>query len=297
MENGLNLAASEKIKSLFNKISSNPLKAYGLGAGTTMLLQSSSATSVMCMGFVDIKFMTYKQAAAFVLGARFGTTITGILVSFSTFSITPLFMAFAFIGICMMLFVKKPLLKNIGTVIAGFGTLFAGMQLMADAISRHGELSEFFISIFQAIDLPLLLIVIGTLFTGIIQSSSATNGLLITLLTSNTLDVEQAIFLSIGATVGTCVTSLLACIGTGKDARKTAIFNIFSAIVGVVIVGTPICIFKKGIVTFLSLITSSRIWQLSVFCALYGFISSMVCLIALSPLCRIVSFLTEKSTD
>ena len=297
MENGLSLAASAKIKTFFNKINSNPLKAYGLGAGTTMVLQSSSATSVMSMGFVEINFMTYKQAAAFVLGARFGTTITGILVSFSTFSITPIFMALAFFGICMMLFFKKPIIKNIGTVIAGFGTLFAGIQLMSDAISRHGELSDFFISMFQTIDLPLLLITIGALFTGIIQSSSATNGLLITLLMSGTLDISQAIFLSIGATIGTCVTGLLACIGTRKEARKVALFNIFTAIVGAVVVGTPICVFKKGTLYLLSRIASSQVWQLSFFSAGYGFISSVVCLIALSPLCRIVSLLTEKTSE
>ena len=293
---GLEKSTSKSIQTLFGKINNNSVASYGLGVGATAIIQSSSATSVMSMGLVGAGIMSVHQASAFVLGARLGTTITGILVSLSSFKITPLLMTLAFFGICVVLFVKNESAISIGYIFAGLGILFAGMDIMSNAISNHEDISVFFINLFKAIDFPLLLILVGMVFTSIIQSSSATSGILITLISAGTLEVSQAIFISIGASVGTCITGILAGIGSNGNARKVAVFNVITALIGAFTVGMLVWILKKPIVNGLSFLIPSPQWQLSVFTVIYSLFASLICLPFVKQINKFISLFVGKKT-
>ncbi len=293
MGDGLSKSSAKSIRSLFNKVSNNRLASYGIGAGATAIVQSSAATTVMSMGLVGAGIMSATQASAFVLGARLGTTATGILVSLSSISITPVLMAMAFVGICLVLFVNNDGVKAVGYVIGGLGVLFAGMKIMTQSITEQAQISAFFIGLFNAIDFPLLLVLVGAVFTAIIQSSSATTGILITLINAGTLDVSQGIFIVIGATIGTCFTALIASLGTDKEAQKIAVFNVFTAIIGAILIGGLIWALKKYVVILLSFIGSPQ-WELSLFGVFYSLLASLVCLPFITPLQRLLSKLIKE---
>lgn len=293
MGDGLSKGSGKSIRALFNKVSNNRIASYGIGAGATAIVQSSAATTVMSMGLVGAGIMSVTQASAFVLGARLGTTVTGILVSLSSISITPVLMAFAFVGICLILFVNNETAKAIGYVIGGLGVLFAGMKIMTQSITEQEQISLFFINLFNAIDFPLLLVVVGALFTGIIQSSSATTGILITLINAGTLQVSQAVFILIGATIGTCVTSLIASLGAEREAKKIALFNVLTAILGAAVIGGLVWIFRPFVVKLLSYIGAPE-WELSLFGVFYSLIASLACLPFITPLQKILSKIVKE---
>ncbi len=293
MGDGLSKGSAKSIRALFNKISDNKFASYGIGAGATAIVQSSSATSVMGMGLVGAGIMSTAQASAFVLGARLGTTVTGILVSLSSVSITPVLMALAFVGICLILFVNNETARAIGYVVGGLGVLFAGMKIMTQSIAEQEQISLFFIDLFKAIDFPLLLAVVGALFTGIIQSSSATTGILITLINAGTLQVSQAVFILIGATIGTCVTSLIAALGSDREAKKVALFNVLTACIGAIVVGGLVWILRPFVVLGLSYIGAPE-WELSLFGVVYSLVASLICLPLISPLQKLLSKVVKE---
>lgn len=298
MGDGLGKGSNRGLRALFGRISNNPFASYGLGAGATAIVQSSAATTVMSMGLVNAGIMSLYQAGAFVLGARLGTTATGILVSLSSISIIPVLMALAFVGVCLMLFVKSDRAIAIGYILTGLGVLFAGMEIMKSAISDQEDISNFFVNLFNAIDFPLLLVLVGAAFTALLQSSSATTGILITLISSGTLQVSQALFILIGATVGTCVTALIAGFGAGVDAKRVAVFNVLTAIVGVIVVGGLVWIFRTPVSNALSAVIASPEWQLSLFGVVYSLVSSALCLPLIKPLGKLVTLMVrDKKPD
>ncbi len=294
MGEGLGKGGNKGIRSLFGKISDNRLASYALGAGSTAIVQSSAATTVMSMGLVNAGIMSVAQASAFVLGARLGTTITGILVSLSSISVTEVLMAMAFVGICLILFVKRnDRAVAIGFVLCGLGVLFAGMKIMKGAILDEPEMQSFFVRMFEAIDFPLLLVVVGAAFTALIQSSSATAGIVITLIGAGTLNMSQAMFLTIGATVGTCGTALLAGIGAGTNAKRVAVFNLLTAIVGVLTVGALVWGIRPYVVKFFALWIPQQEWQVSVFGVFYSLLASLICLPFVKPLDKLVALIVR----
>lgn len=294
MGDGLGKGSNRGLRALFDRISDNPFASYGLGAGATAIVQSSAATTVMSMGLVNAGIMTLAQAGAFVLGARLGTTITGILVSLSSISIIPVFMALAFVGMCLMLFVKNDRAAAIGYILTGLGVLFAGMEIMKGAISDQEDISGFFVRLFNAIDFPLLLVLVGAAFTALLQSSSATTGILITLISSGTLQVSQALFILIGATVGTCVTALIAGVGAGVNAKRVAVFNLVTAVFGAIVVGGFVWIFRSPVADGLSRLIRSPEWQLSVFGVLYSLVSSALMLPLIKPIGKLVTLMVRE---
>ncbi len=297
MGDGLGKGSNRGLRALFKRISDNPLASYGLGVGATAIVQSSAATTVMSMGLVNAGIMTLAQAAAFVLGARVGTTATGILVSLSSFSIIPVFMALAFVGMCLIIFVKSDRAAAIAYVLTGLGVLFAGMEIMKYAISNQQDIADFFVNLFNTIDFPLLLVVVGAVFTALLQSSSATTGILITLISAGTLQVSQALFILIGATIGTCVTALIAGIGAGVNAKRVAVFNVFTSLVGALVVGGLVWIFRDAVAKMLARAISSSEWQLSVFGVLYSLVSSALCLPLIRPLGKLVKLIVRDRRD
>ena len=236
MSNGLEAAAGNKMKRILERLTANRILGVLVGAGITAVIQSSSATTVMVVGFVNSGMMTLQQAVWIIMGANIGTTITGQLIALDIGAIAPLF---AFIGVAMIVFLKKEKLHHFGKIIAGLGILFIGMDMMSAAMMPLRE-SEAFISLMTQFSNPVLGILAGAIFTAIIQSSSASVGILQALASSGVIGLPQAVYVLFGQNIGTCITAVLAAIGTGRNAKRTTIIHLSFNIIGT-IVFTIIC--------------------------------------------------------
>ncbi|MBE6132642.1 MAG: Na/Pi cotransporter family protein [Erysipelotrichaceae bacterium] len=240
MSEGLEKGAGGGLKKLLAKISNNRFLGVGIGAGTTAIIQSSSATTVMVIGLVNAGVITLFQAISVIMGANIGTTVTGLIVALSgqkgAISFSDIAIIMAFVGV-MMMFVKKDKVKLIGSIICGLGVIFVGLDIMSGALdaSNNPEIISLFQNIFSAIDFPLLLILFGALFTALIQSSSAATGIIIVMAGGGIIPVETALFIVLGTNIGTCVTALLACLGTGTNAKRTAFIHFTFNLIGTII--------------------------------------------------------------
>jgi len=234
MGDGLEKGAGKGLKKLLAKISNNRIAGVGIGAAVTAIIQSSSATSVMVIGLVNAGVMTLLQAASIIMGANIGTTVTGLIVALSgskgAISFSDIAILLAFVGV-MMMFVKKERIKLIGSILGGLGIIFVGLDIMSGSLDGEA-ISQFFKGIFEVVDFPLLLIVIGAIFTAVIQSSSAATGIVIVMAGSGVISVQSALFIVLGSNIGTCVTALLACIGTGTNAKRTAFVHFIFNVIG-----------------------------------------------------------------
>ena len=239
MSAGLKKAGGKGIKKLIKSTQNNGVACLGIGAGVTALIQSSAATSVMAIGFVSAGIMTVFQAVCIALGAFLGTTVTGILASLSSFNVSEYFVVLAFIGVVLMFF-KKELIKNIGEICAGLGLLFFGLATMKSSIMDSATLLNGIKDLFTHVDFPPLLMLIGALFTALVQSSSATTGVAIVLLGTGAITTESGFYLVIGATIGTMITTVIATIGTNVNPKRFAlsiiIIRILSALAALAII-------------------------------------------------------------
>ncbi|MBE7100944.1 MAG: Na/Pi cotransporter family protein [Clostridiales bacterium] len=275
---GLEKSAGGGLKKLLGKISGNRFAGVGVGAGVTAIIQSSSATSVMAIGFVNAGIMTLFQATAIIMGANIGTTITGVIVAFSYLKIVKLAVAaLAFVGV-MMTFLKTEKVKQIGGILCGFGLIFVGLDVMGGAFDNYPEITEFFQKLFQKVDFPLLLVVLGAIFTAIIQSSSAATGIFITMVGVGALGLENALFLVLGSNIGTCITAVIASIGTSENAKRTALIHLSFNVIGSIIFTVIIWIFKSQAVDLLQSFTSSGEMQLAWFHVIFNVTTTLVLL-------------------
>ncbi len=240
---GLEKSAGKGMKGLLGKISNNRLAGVGIGAGVTAIIQSSSATSVMAIGFVNAGIMSLTQATSIVMGASIGTTITGVIVSLKSLGISDYLSLLAFVGV-MMTFFKSDKVKQIGGILCGFGLIFVGLDLMGSAFDNNAQIVNFFSNMFTKISFPLLLLICGTVFTAIIQSSSAATGIFITMVGVGALTIENALFLVLGANIGTTVTGALAAIGASENAKRTAFINFAFKAIGSTIFTILLWFFK-----------------------------------------------------
>ena len=231
MSNGLELAAGNKMKSILEKLTSNRILGVLVGALVTAVIQSSSATTVMVVGFVNSGLMSLTSAVWVIMGANIGTTITGQLIAINITALAPLF---AFIGVAMIVFFKSKKLDAIGTVIGGLGILFIGMETMSKAMVPLRTMPEF-VGLISKFQNPLIGIIVGALFTALIQSSSASVGILQALAKSDVMTLSSSIYVLFGQNIGTCITSVLASIGTSKNAKRTTIIHLSFNIIGTVI--------------------------------------------------------------
>lgn len=237
MSGGLEAAAGDRMKQILEKLTSNRLLGVLVGAGITAVIQSSSATTVMVVGFVNAGMMNLRQAVWIIMGANIGTTITGQLVALDIGAIAPLI---AFIGVAMIVFVKKPMSHYVGAIFAGLGILFIGMDMMSAAMLPLRD-EPAFVSLMTSFSNPLLGIAAGTIFTAVIQSSSASVGILQALARSGLIGLDGAVFVLFGQNIGTCITAVLASIGTGREAKQTTIIHLSFNLIGTAIF-TIICL-------------------------------------------------------
>ena len=237
MSNGLEAAAGNRMKKILEKLTANRFLGVVVGAVITAVIQSSSATTVMVVGFVNSGMMTLQQAVWIIMGANVGTTITGQLIALDVGAIAPLF---AFIGVAFIVFLKNEKLHHYGKIIAGLGILFIGMDMMSAAMVPLRE-SETFVNIITRFSNPVLGILAGAIFTAIIQSSSASVGILQALASGGVIGLPQAVYVLFGQNIGTCITAVLASIGTSRVAKRTTIIHLLFNIIGTTLF-TIICI-------------------------------------------------------
>lgn len=243
MGDSLEMVAGNEIKRMFAKISNKKLIGVGIGTVTTAVVQSSAAIIVMSMGFVNSGLMSLTQAITISYGANIGTCVTALIVAvgvggFADVQLTVIFAALAGVGALMIMFTKKDKVKKIGGIITGLGMIFVGLSVMTSSMSIFSQSDK--ISAFLAkISNPALLLLFGILFTALIQSSSAVSGIVITMVASvpALLKFDQALYIILGSNIGTCITSLIAAIGTNTNAKRAAVINVFYKTVGVIIFG------------------------------------------------------------
>ena len=204
--NGLEEAAGNKLKKILENLTANRFIAILTGAIITALIQSSSATTVMVVGFVNARMMTLRQAVWIIMGANIGTTITGQLIALDIGAVAPLL---AFVGVFLIYFVKNEHLKPIGMILAGLGILFIGMGNMSSAMAPLRE-SKLFIDLLTNFSNPVIGILVGAIFTAVIQSSSASVGILQALAASGLIHLNEAVFVLFGQNIGTCITAIIA---------------------------------------------------------------------------------------
>ena len=224
MSSGLKKSTGPSLKKLLKKIRNNRFACFGIGTTVTMLVQSSAATGVMAIGFIAAGTMTVFQGVNIILGAYVGTTITGLLAALSSVKIAKYFVIVAAIGVILMFF-KKEHVRNIGEILAGLGLLFFGLNTMSGVLSEetgNPQLVKMVQDFFSAVNFPLLLVLIGAVVTILVQSSSASVSIVVSL-TGSVIGFEQAIFLVLGATIGTVFTLLLATIGGNVNVKRTGI--------------------------------------------------------------------------
>ena len=257
MSTNLESASSTKLKKLFAKASKSKLLGVGIGALGTAAIQSSGATSVMTIGFVNAGIISLSQAATIIYGANIGTTITAQIVALGMFgsnalSTTVIFSAFAGLGAFFTLFSKQDRWRTMGGILAGFGMLFVGLSLMSTSMGDFAALEG--VKTFLArIGNPILLVLIGAIFTAIIQSSSVMTSIALTMVVTGLINLEQGIFLTMGSNIGSCVVAIIAGIASGKNAKRTALIHLLFNCSGVVIfllVGWLLSLFSGGSLNF-----------------------------------------------
>ena len=237
MSGGLEAAAGNRMKSILEKLTANRFLGVAVGAGITAVIQSSSATTVMVVGFVNSGLMSLRQAVWIIMGANIGTTITGQLIALDVGALAPL-MAFA--GVGLVVFFKNPKLHNYGSIVAGLGVLFIGMDMMSAAMKPLAD-EPAFVSLMTRFENPILGILAGAAFTALIQSSSASVGILQALAASGAISFSSAVFVLFGQNIGTCITAVLASIGTSRNAKRTTLIHLMFNITGTIIF-TIVCV-------------------------------------------------------
>lgn len=237
MSSGLEAAAGNRMKSILEKLTANRFLGVAVGAGITAVIQSSSATTVMVVGFVNSGLMSLRQAVWIIMGANIGTTITGQLIALDVGALAPL-MAFA--GVALVVFFKNPKLHNYGSIVAGLGVLFIGMDMMSAAMKPLAD-EPAFVSLMTRFENPILGILAGAAFTALIQSSSASVGILQALAASGAISFSSAVFVLFGQNIGTCITAVLASIGTSRNAKRTTLIHLMFNIIGTIIF-TIVCV-------------------------------------------------------
>lgn len=230
--------AGNRLKALFNKTSEKKLVGVGMGAVTTAVVQSSSITTVMVVGFVNAGIMTLNQATAVIMGANIGTTITAQIVALQSFDVETLFMSLIFIGVFMEMFSKSDKIKSCGLAFAGLGLVFMGLSVMSDTMKVYTDANPSIHAMLEKVTNPFLLLGIGIGLTALVQSSSAVTTIVITMAAQGLIiggGGNSALYIILGSNIGTCVTALISSVGANANARRASLihlmFNVFGAVI------------------------------------------------------------------
>ena len=283
MTDSLKELAGERMKTLLERVANNRITGVLIGAFVTAVIQSSSATTVMMIGFVNADVMTLNQAAAIIIGSNIGTTATGLLASLESLNISLYLSMLVFIGV-MLTFVKK--LKKIANLLTGLGMIFVGLKLMSNACNDD-SIKDAFEDILESIKFPLLLEFLGMIFTAIIQSSSAMTGIVIVMVGNGVMKMENGLFITLGANVGTCITALIGIIGANINSKRTAVIHLSFNIFGCLLFTPILWIFQSEIMSILDSIVLNPSMQIAYFHLCFNITTALICMPLIELLVKI----------
>ena len=288
MSSNLQKIAGSKMKLLLTQKANNSLIYAAMGAIIAMVIQSSAAVTVMAIGFVNADMINLSQASAVIMGANFGCSIIGVLASLESLNINVYFSFVSFIGIVFTFF-KKEKFQAIGGIICGLGMIFIGLNLMKESCD-HESFKNVLRSALIKIDFPLFLVLIGTIFTALIQSSSAMTGLIIVMVQGDAMDMKSGLFIILGANVGTSATTIISTIGKSLNSRRTGIIYLIFKIFGTGVFTIFTWIFSNGIIKILGKINKNPAMQIAWFNVFFKLFSSLISL----PIRNIFVFIATK---
>ncbi len=287
MGGGLEKFAGSKMKVMLGKITTNRFAGVGVGLAVTSIIQSSTATTVMLVGFVNVGLMTLEQAANVIMGANIGTTVTAHIVSLSgaggSINIGAIICVLGCVGVFVSMLVKNEKVATVGNILGGLGILFIGLEVVSTYASKimltaDGTPQPVAQAIFRQEHFPLLLVLIGIVLTALVHSSAAITSLMVSLASIGVLSFNNALFLALGSNIGTCVTSVMSSIGTNVNARRTAIIHLLFNTIGCVVFIVPLWIWGNEIAEIFSLITSDVGWQIAIFHTMFNVITTVLML-------------------
>ena len=234
LSDNLTKASGKKLRNALSRLTSNKFKGIFIGATVSAVIHSSAATTVMVVGLVNSGILSLVQATSIIMGANIGTTVTGLMLSLQSLPITQFFAALSFAGIIMTLISKKPFVRVVANILIGFGMLFVGMAVMNTSMSGIANLPSVS-GVFAKITNPVLLLLLGAVFTAIMQSSTTMTAILLVLATSGLINLHSAIYIVLGMNLGTCATSIIASIGANTNSVRAAMTHLFFNVVGTLI--------------------------------------------------------------
>ena len=301
MSSGLRKSTGRGLRKLLKRIRNNRLAGFGIGTTVTTLIQSSAATGVMVIGFIGAGAMTVFQGVSIILGAYVGTTVTGLLAALSSVKISEYFVILAVIGVILMFF-KKELVKNIGEVLAGLGILFFGLATMSGAIKNNEDLINGIQTFVSSVNFPLLLLLIGAVVTALLQSSSASIGLTVAMVGSGAIQFQDAIYLVLGATIGTVITLLIQTIGGNVNVKRTGlivlIIRVLAALVALAICWPLGNYIATGFNAMFGDTKEGHALALAIFHIIYNVIFMLAALPFIGPLEKIANkFIKDKEEE
>lgn len=282
MSTGLKKSAGSGMRRLFHKIDNNRFATIGIGASTTAVIQSSAATASIAVGFINAGAMTTFQGFGVVLGAFLGTTVTGLLVSLSSINISLYLLLLAFIGVVLSFF-KNDKVQNIGEILTGLGILFFGLETLKQGFS-YTEISSFFSDLFSIISFPPLLLLVGIVLSALAQSSSLTTGIAIVMISSGALSFEKGIYIALGATIGTVISTILASIGGNVSAKRLAFLTLFSRVLLGLFGLAIVWVFEDPFASFFAASFGNASLGLAMFTILYNIVGLFIFVPFMRPL-------------
>ena len=309
MGENLETLAGDRLKVLFTKISDNRFLGVATGAITTVLTQSSTATTVMVVGFVNTGIMTLIQATAIIMGANIGTTMTAYLIALQDIPVAAAFASLAGVGVFMQM-IKKSKVKNIGTILTGIGMLFIGLYVMASAMSGvtkivndAGEpvVSVAILKVASMPAAPILLLILGAILTIIVQSSAGTTAILVGLCSAGAMELEPALYITLGMNVGTCLTALVSSIGATTGAKRASMIHLLFNVIGTILFGIVLVVFNEPMMKF---VKSVRIgtkdsmiisMQIAVFHTMFNVTTTLVLLPLIKQFTQLASLIVPES--
>lgn len=310
MGTNLENAAGRSMRRLMSKATVNRFAGVGTGAAVTAIVNSSAATTVMIVGFVNVGLMTLTQAASVIMGANIGTTISAFIMALSSaggaqFSIAALFALVAFAGFVVTLIGKKDKTKRIGYILEGVGLIFIGLNVMSSAVNElldnpniEGAVSSMFIAIGRDKDTLtweiIVLFLLGALLTAAMQSSAALTAIIISLAGANLISLQMAMCIILGANVGTCFTSLLSSMGANVNAKRAAMVHLLFNVAGCVIFIFPVAFAGKYIDVFLSSFITQTEWQIAIFHMLFNLLTTAILLPFIKVLVKLACLIVPE---
>ena len=286
MSDALNRIAGESMKRLLQKLAGNRIVGVIIGALVTAVIQSSSATTVMVIGFVNADVMNLNQAAAIIIGSNIGTTVTGLLASLESLNISLYLSLLVFIGV-MLAFIKK--IKKYANLMTGLGMIFVGLKMMSSACDDK-SIKDAFGEVLSHLQFPLLLELLGIIFTAIIQSSSAMTGIVIVMVGKKVMTLKSGLFITLGANIGTCVTALLGIIGANTNSKRTALIHFIFNVAGCTMFTPILWIFSDQITSLLEKMSNEDSMRIAYFHLFFNVITAIVTTPLIKYLVKLVTW-------